>query len=94
MADFLKGGDFSKYMVLKTDDVDKYLSESELRKLYEFFDAIADRRQIDGKARGNTYLVVNTDEPYALEIVEILKCNGHWGKAGEVNGPNTSLQPV
>lgn len=27
----------------------------------------------------NTYLVINTDEPYADEIIEILKRNGHWG---------------
>jgi hypothetical protein len=26
----------------------------------------------------NTYLVINTDEPYADEIIEILKKNGHW----------------
>lgn len=25
------------------------------------------------------YLVINTDEPYADEIIEILKRNGHWG---------------
>lgn len=27
----------------------------------------------------NTYIVINTDEPYADEIIEILKRHGHWG---------------
>lgn len=27
----------------------------------------------------NTYLVINTDEPYADEIIEIMKRHGHWG---------------
>lgn len=27
----------------------------------------------------NTYLVINTDEPYADEVIEIMKRHGHWG---------------
>jgi hypothetical protein len=27
----------------------------------------------------NTYLVINTDEPYVDEIINILKRHGHWG---------------
>jgi len=79
MDNFLAGGKLDKFAVLKTDDIKKYLSESEARRLWETFDTIGDRRQLDGKKRGNLYLVINVDEPYAPEIIEILKRNGHWG---------------
>jgi len=32
-----------------------------------------------GKAEPAKYLVINVDEPYADEVIEILKRNGHWG---------------
>jgi len=78
-ADFLEGGKFEKFLVLKHEDIDQFLSESEARALWEFCDTICDSRQVAGKRRGNHYLVINVDEPYAPEIVEILKRNGHWG---------------
>lgn len=28
----------------------------------------------------NTYLAINTDEPYAEQIIEIMKQHGHWGR--------------
>jgi hypothetical protein len=36
-------------------------------------------REKDGKNPNNKYLVINVDEPYADEVIEILKRNGHWG---------------
>lgn len=42
-------------------------------------------RERAGKDVAPEYLVINTDEPYAPEIIEILKRNDHWGtsEAGE-----------
>jgi len=34
--------------------------------------------ELPEEKRQNEYLVINTDEPYAEEIIEILKRNGHW----------------
>lgn len=48
--------------------------------------ATIDSHRIDaGKqpASNNTYIVINTDEPYAPEVVEILKRYGHWGEWNE-----------
>jgi len=36
-------------------------------------------RKLAGKPSDNFYLVVNTDEPYAEQIIEIMKANGHYG---------------
>ncbi|MFC6545517.1 hypothetical protein [Cohnella cellulosilytica] len=46
--------------------------------------ATIDSRRINaGKApaSNNSYIVINTDEPYTPQIVEILKRYGHWGRA-------------
>jgi hypothetical protein len=66
-----------KYIVVKFSDVN-HLTTSEISQLRNLLEKIEDGRKSEGKER-NTYLVINTDEPYADEIVEILKENGHWG---------------
>lgn len=40
---------------------------------------IALGRKMSGKPTDNSYVVVNTDEPYVDNIIEIMKKNGHWG---------------
>ncbi len=67
-----------KFYVVKKDDVRKYLNYNGQTAFYSCLETIADGRSIDGK-KYNKYLVINIDEPYAPEIVEILKKNGHWG---------------
>ena len=76
---FLEGGDFNKFIVLKVEDVYKHLDFNQRRSLDGSCRSIAYHREKSGKKPDNTYLVINTDEPYAPEIVEILKRNGHWG---------------
>lgn len=74
----LEGGNFDKFIVFKNEDIEKYtgnLSEATLRKTAELIES---GRMKDGKSTGNTYLVINTDESYAGEVIEILKRNGHW----------------
>lgn len=40
---------------------------------------IAWMRKNDGKDPYPEYIVINTDEPYADQIIDILKAHGHWG---------------
>ncbi|WP_313413157.1 hypothetical protein [Sedimentibacter sp.] len=74
----LKGGNLDKFTVLKNDDIAKYLSPLAKHRLQQLLDVIYRCRTNDNKLL-NTYLVINTDEPYADEVIEILKKNGHWG---------------
>jgi len=58
----------TKYLVLKWDDIDKYLKMSyEFRHLQEIISTIGVGRINDGK-KDNTYVVVNEDESYAEDV--------------------------
>ena len=78
IPEFCKGGDFNKFTVIKNNDIKK-LPKLFKRDLNTILSAIRLNRITEGKTTHNTYLVINTDEPYAPEIVDILKRNGHWG---------------
>ncbi|WP_054704631.1 hypothetical protein [Bacillus sp. JCM 19041] len=72
-----------KFTVINENDVEKYSSEPWISKMNSalddvLFDVERGRRK-DGKEPFNSYLVINLDEPYADEVIEILKRNGHWG---------------
>lgn len=79
--DILKGGDFDKFTVIKNDDIDRHLEDEDKEMLERILLRIGFyRRNLDNKKNEhNTYVVINTDEPYIGEIVDILKKNGHWG---------------
>lgn len=79
VSDFTSGGDFNKFTVIKNDDLKKYINQDDVLDLEIILEEIGNRREDEGKSRHNTYLVINTDEPYAPEIIEIIKRNGHWG---------------
>ncbi|MEK8133168.1 hypothetical protein WMW72_35425 [Paenibacillus filicis] len=66
-----------KFQVLKNDDIEK-LTHHEKVALGHIVERIIENRRAEGKV-DNYYLVINTDEPYADEVVEILKRHGHWG---------------
>lgn len=67
-----------KFSVFKSEDVDK-LTHGEKVALGHIAESIEDNRRTEGKNPRNTYLVINTDEPYADEVIDILKRHGHWG---------------
>jgi hypothetical protein len=67
-----------KYLVLKHDDVNRYLGAGSKIELATASTTIQQSRMIEGKS-DNDYLVINTDEPYADEVIEIMKRHGHWG---------------
>lgn len=61
------------HIVIKKDDIFKYLTEKQRVKLGEFLGFIDVGRHMDGKDMINTYYVVNTDEPYAEEVYRIIE---------------------
>lgn len=72
----------SKFIgVLKMEDAQKHLTPAQQWDLIGMFETIDAGRQAEGKpaASNNVYLVINTDEPYADEVIEIMKRHGHWG---------------
>jgi len=75
----LKGGKFDKFTVIKNENIEKYLTHEMKTSLWRCLAYINDSRVKDGKKEDNTYLIINTDEPYADEVIAILKRNGHWG---------------
>ncbi len=79
----IKEGFKRRYTVLNERDYQKYIDET----LKEEFEEVLDKvlfeiqlgRELDGKRPYNNYVVINLDEPYINEVVDIMKRNGHWG---------------
>jgi hypothetical protein len=67
-----------KYVVLKVDDINRYLDEKAKIEISAADATIGTLRMYEGKNL-NSYLVINTDEPYVNEVIEIMKRHGHWG---------------
>ncbi|MNM68469.1 hypothetical protein D3C81_800300 [compost metagenome] len=64
------------HVVVKVEDIDK-LPEEQMQKMYGLLNLVNAEREKQGKPI-NQYAIVNLDEPYAGEVVEIMKRNGHW----------------
>ena len=64
-----------KHIVLKIEDLGKYLDDSHVQLLARCMGRIVRGRREDGKVLENQYLVVNLDEDYVEEMIEILKKN-------------------
>ena len=73
-----------KFTVLKNEDVEKYLNEADRSELSRILWKMDELRLRENKSI-NVYLVVNIDEPYAPDVVEVMKANGHWNT---LNDPN------
>lgn len=73
-----------RYTVLNERDLAKYGNEEELDKMEEAIGyVLADvefGREQDGKKPYNSYIVINVDEPYIEEIIEVMKRHGDWDK--------------
>ena len=74
----LQGIDFHKYIVIKQDDLYKHASEQDMVDLSKILKTIRVGRKEVGKKTDNKYLVINIDEDYAKDVIEILKKNNHW----------------
>lgn len=68
----------STHTVFKNEDVQKLSNDDQLI-LKDIYLRMTYNRASEGKTATPTHLVINTDEPYAEEIIAILKRNGHWG---------------
>lgn len=68
-----------KFTVIKNQDVEKHLDDRDKSELSRILWKIEQGRYEEGKEAANTYLVVNIDEPYAPEVIGIMKDHGHWG---------------
>jgi hypothetical protein len=73
-----------RYTILNEWDLSKYVSESKLKELNtvlnDVLTVVEEGRVQDGKKPYNSYLIINTDEPYVNDMVDIMKQNGHWDK--------------
>jgi hypothetical protein len=67
-----------KYTVIKNEDL-LSLPKGDLWKLK--LENITDMIDVHKEREtSNTYIVINTDEPYVEEVISIMKKHGHWGK--------------
>lgn len=67
----------NKYLVLKWDDVRRFLHPNDGENLDRILTIIADGRQSEGK-KENSYVVVNMDEPYAEQVWKLIQAQ--WEK--------------
>lgn len=68
-----------KFIVIKHDDFDKVATPDDMNAHSKLVHKIKHHRESQGKKSFNQYLVINTDEPYVDEVIEIMKRHGHWG---------------
>lgn len=79
MLDKLKCGAKRKFFVLNLEKLDDDSIHSKdvadiTFGLTEIENALSHYEDIKNKE----YIVINTDEPYINEVIDILKKNGHW----------------
>ena len=63
----------NKYVMLKIDDIEKYLSIEQKYNLKVILLTIRNGRHKDNKPKSNDYILCNQDEAYAKEVWEIIK---------------------
>ena len=84
---------YDKYIVIKSDDCDQYLSDFERLILTNILAILQTGRKQDGK-KINSYLVINTDEPYAWSVRRLIeqsedeKTYRYMGRTNESSGAN------
>lgn len=61
-----------KYLVVKTDDLDRLISDTQWEELQKILDTVKQARHKLGK-KENSYVVVNEDEPYSGIVWELVK---------------------
>ncbi|MBB6672994.1 hypothetical protein [Cohnella nanjingensis] len=80
------------HVVIKRDDL-SHLTKLERGALALVMESVARYRIESGKRPNHRYLVINTDEPYAEDIVDILRANGHW-EDGQAGRPRVSRADI
>ncbi|GGD05218.1 hypothetical protein [Pontibacillus salipaludis] len=71
-----------RYTVIKEEDLQMYIGMDKKEELFnvlgEIQSHIQDCRTSEGKKPYNSYIVINTDEPYINDVLRVMKHNGHW----------------
>lgn len=60
------------HIVIKREDVQKYLSKNEQQTLDQLLEVVRNGRSSDGKKPTNTYYICNTDESYAEKVLNVI----------------------
>jgi hypothetical protein len=63
-----------KYLVVKHDDLTKYLHAENLAYLAALMETVKKRRAEDGK-KDNQYVIVNQDEPYSEKVWKLIEAH-------------------
>lgn len=83
-----------RYTVINERDIKKHLEWEDQVSFNEAYNNLATKietgRTKEGKKPFNSYIVINTDEPYIHEILLIMKKHGHWENEIIVNSLETS----
>ena len=61
-----------KYLVLKIDDLDRYLFPFQKKQLSMICAIVENGRRVDDKKQ-NYYVVVNQDEPYSEQVWKLIE---------------------
>jgi hypothetical protein len=84
MPNLMKCGGVRKFVVFKEADIELLpdTARDRVRDGLRFTDIVlAQVRHHTGRNPRPEYIVINTDEPYINEIIDVLKRHGHWGTA-------------
>ena len=65
-------GIYEKFIVIKKNDAERYLTAEEFKMLRILQKKILTGRMSDGEMQNNTYYVVTTDEPYAMQVRDLI----------------------
>jgi len=80
----------NKFTVIKNEDIEKYLAPVDANDLIHLIERLRVSKGCNsGIKKENRYAIINLDEVYAKEIIEIMKKHGHWGEL--VNGLNGKM---
>ncbi|EDW22421.1 hypothetical protein FO510_05290 [Bacillus pumilus] len=63
------------YVVLKKSEIDRYATDEQKRHLYDMQVEIMLNRTIQGKRPVNDYVVINRDEPYFSDVMQLVESN-------------------
>ncbi|KKL91223.1 hypothetical protein LCGC14_1896850 [marine sediment metagenome] len=64
---------YTKYEVMKVNDIDKYLNNVQKTALEDIIQTIQESRTREGKPACNRYVVVNEDQPYAEVVWKLIE---------------------
>jgi len=65
------------HIVIKREDIFKYLTDNQIKNLDAILDIISHGRKKDGKKPDNSYYICNTDEPYADKVLKVILDGEH-----------------